>query len=306
MPPPKRKPPPLQLWKEMTASLPEFLALPDEIKVMILKYILPTGLTLTAGNFNRKLSAMPDRRLYPHFVDELHRLNGLKTVQKEFDTDIFPLLAVIPAIRIIVYDVLFDFNKITICRSECKTFCYPPASMNACVRRVQLRTETDDAGLAFMCLFASGALGLSNLDELDIALATGSDGYTDEEYALVSERLNALTPIKFTAKKLTVSFEHFELQEYHSWESRTDVTIHRLRDELDTVVLGKMLLVNGKEDKTRWERYDCIKGDGGGWCRREDDDDDGDWPETEEWDLYGPGGIDDTDSMKKTVKIMEF
>jgi hypothetical protein len=128
--------------------------------------------------------------------------------------------------------------------------------MNACVRRVQLRTETDDAGLAFMCRFASGALGLSNLVELDIALATGSDGYTDEEYALVSKRLEALTPIKFTAKKLTVSYEHFELQVYHNWESRTDVTIHRLRDELDTVVLGKMLLVNEKEDKTRWERYD--------------------------------------------------
>jgi hypothetical protein len=98
---------------------------------MIFKYILPAGLTLTAENFNRKLSAMPDRRLYPHFVDESYRLK--KTVQKELDIDVFPLLPAIPAIRNIVYDLLFDSNKIAICRSECKTFCYPPASMNACV-----------------------------------------------------------------------------------------------------------------------------------------------------------------------------
>jgi hypothetical protein len=51
MPSRVRKAPPLQLWKEMTMSLPEFLALPDEIKVMILKYTLPSGLTLTAGTF---------------------------------------------------------------------------------------------------------------------------------------------------------------------------------------------------------------------------------------------------------------
>jgi hypothetical protein len=92
---------------------------------------------------------------------------------------------------------------------------------------------------------------------------------------------------------------------YHSWESRTDVTVHRFRDGLDTVGLGKMLLVNEKEDKTRCERYDCNKGDRWGWCRRKDDDDDGDWPEIEEWDLYGPGGIDDMNSMKKFVKIMK-
>jgi hypothetical protein len=68
--------------------------------------------------------------------------------------------------------------------------------------------------------------------------------------------------------------------------------------------LGKMLLINEKEDRTRWERYDCKRGDRLGWRRREDDDD-GNWPEFEEWDLYGPGGIDGIDPMKKTVKIME-
>jgi hypothetical protein len=69
-------------FQDMTMSLSEFLALPDETKVMILEYILPTGVTFTVGSFNKALSNTPG-------WDQ----------PKDFETHLLPLLIAIPAIK---------------------------------------------------------------------------------------------------------------------------------------------------------------------------------------------------------------
>jgi hypothetical protein len=63
------------------------------------------------------------------------------------------------------------------------------------------------------------------------------------------------------------------------------------------MVLGNMLLEDGKEDKTLWERYDYTDS-----CYMKDDGEE--WPETEEFDLYGYPDIDEM-TPRRTVKIME-
>jgi hypothetical protein len=272
---------------------PEFLALPDEIKVMILKYTLPSGLTLTAGTFNKKPLSISDKG-YFDFAEESYELN--KKVQKDFETTVVPALVAILAIKNIVYEVLYETNKVCIARPDANAFWYPPASINKWVRRVVLRTETDDSGLAFLRRFASGAFGFPNLLEVDIELkGWGESDVDDEAWVSVGEKYKAMAPIKLTMKKMTVSYRHVGRQVYHDWSSRIDVTVRLFRDGWVMVVLGKMLLEDGKEDKTRWERY---------WGRDWESMNDEEFPETEDFDLYGYPDIDDQ-TPRKTVKIME-
>jgi hypothetical protein len=152
------------LFPDMTMSLSEFLALLDEIKVMILEYILPTGVTFTVGSFNKALSNTPG-------WDQ----------PKNFETHVLPLLIAIPAIKEVVYDVLFAANMISTWPFV-DEFCgvmYPPASINTCIRRIELRLEIDNAGLVFLSRFASSVLGFLNLLEVDIILDGNSALYGD-------------------------------------------------------------------------------------------------------------------------------
>ena len=92
---------PLLLWVSMTMSLPKFLELPDDLMVMILKYIVPTGRTINDYDFSKKLLSTSDRNC-----------------PKSFPTDVLPLLIAIPAMKDFVYDVLFTENKISLSPDE--------------------------------------------------------------------------------------------------------------------------------------------------------------------------------------------
>jgi hypothetical protein len=246
---------------DMTMSLAKFLALPDELNVEILRYVLPTGVTFTVGSFNKKLSDIP----------------GWEQPE-DFYTYVLPLLIAGPAIKDIVYDTLFATNKISIWTFDDSCgygVMYPPASINTYIRRIELRLQTDDAGLAFLGRFASGALGFPNLVEVSVDLDGNGAGQWHTVYEmqsgipLVRKKLEAMAPIAVIAKKVTVSYEHADHPVY-----RGSVWTSRLPDTWEKVILNKIFLKNGTDEKTRWEQYG-FEGARRGWVKKGDGKD---WP----------------------------
>jgi hypothetical protein len=178
---------------------------------------------------------------------------------------------------------------------------YPPASIITCIRRVELRLEMDDAGLAFLGRFASGALGFPNLSEVDIIILYGDGAlYGDSPGSWLTipeikagiprltKKLKAMAPIELTANRVTVSYEH----------ACCFVHSLQLQDTWEMVILGKIFLKNGRDEKTRWKWYDqtddTSKVDS---VRRGEPD--GKWPEGDFLNrIFQADG-------RKTVKIME-
>jgi hypothetical protein len=177
---------------------------------------------------------------------------------------------------------------------------YPPPSINTCIRRVELRLDMDDAGLSFLSRFASGALGFPNLVEVDIILDGNSALYTDGPgqcltasevkaiIPLLTKKLEAMAPIELTAKKLAVSYER----------ACDFVHTSQLQDMWEIVILSKVSLKNGKNEKTQWQWYDqkysTRKVE---WARRGDEE--GKWPEKDFLPRTNKA------DGRKTVKIME-
>ncbi|KAI4960291.1 hypothetical protein J4E86_001913 [Alternaria arbusti] len=123
---------PVEAMPKTTTSRPPLLALPDEIKLMVLSEYLPYN----------KFFVRPDF--------EGHQLHTF-----DFAKQVLPLLMAIPKLKYLVYDVLLKQNKILITTSPRGGIPYPPGWINALIPR--------------LCL-AMGRLGFKKLVDIDIRL----------------------------------------------------------------------------------------------------------------------------------------
>jgi hypothetical protein len=220
--------------RQSTMSLDAFLALPDELKVEILRYILPSQI-FGVNNSTRKLHHLRHPE-YPQLVEK----------------DVIPLLLTIPDTKDIIYDVIFASD--TVYKDTIQNaIWYPRPSVAAFVRRVVVNLDSNDQSLAFLSRFASGELGFSNMVDVVVNLNGNSIhmqtaqlrmGKVEMRDAFAKKR-EAIEPIIFDAKKVPVAYEHAP---NHVWEEDTRMPLLKLRDTWAQLLLEKMKLKGGEKE----------------------------------------------------------
>ena len=118
---------PVEAMPKTTTSRPPLLALPDEIKLMVLSEYLPYN----------KFFVRPD-------------LEGNQLHTFDFAKQVLPLLMAIPKLKYLVYDVLLKQNKILITTSPRGGIPYPPGWINALIPRLCVRIHMTENGIRFL------------------------------------------------------------------------------------------------------------------------------------------------------------
>jgi hypothetical protein len=215
-----------------------FLALPDELKVEILRYILPRQ-TFTVTDFNRNL----------------RHLNFLEYMEPHpLETNVKPLILTIPDMKDIIYDVMFSSDTVHI-RNIHNAIWYPRSSVATFVRSVVLDLDFNDQSLAFLRRFVSGELRFSNMVDVVVHLNGNSDrvqvAQQDMGKAEIVEmrnafakKLEAMEAIVFDTKTVTVAYKHAR---NHVWAEDPRMPLLKLRDTWAQLLLEKMKLKGGEK-----------------------------------------------------------
>jgi hypothetical protein len=266
-------------------SLPAFLRLPDELKIKILKEILPIDSYFSKSDFS---SAQ-------------HRLNLLLWKRPSvFQTVVVPFLAAVPELHGLINDVFYGSNTIFI-SNEPGEFMHPQPPMDHVVKRMELTTLMTDEDFSYLRKLGRGDFGFENLVQVDIVIDgmsadfLGVDMLVADEVAIpeaavesMKNYLKTMQPIEICAKRVSVTYEHADLCVKLSEDSE-DVT--KILDKWAETLLGN-ISVKGQE-KAQWEWYKIsVKG------RDRVERPDGRWSEEEDAMGYWEG------CSRKTVKII--
>ncbi|KAI4932599.1 hypothetical protein J4E85_002997 [Alternaria conjuncta] len=185
---------PVEAMPKTTTSRPPLLALPEEIKLMVLSGYLPSN----------KFFVRPDFE-----GNQLHTF--------DFTKQVLPLLVAIPELKYLVYEVLFKQNKILITTSPRGGIPYPPGWMNALIPRLCVRIHMTEKGIQFIRQLAMGKLGFEKLVDIEIRLTAARMKVILREPTLLTRRssepsvphvavvLKNMESIVFPVKTITVS-----------------------------------------------------------------------------------------------------
>ncbi|KAI4629391.1 uncharacterized protein J4E87_003655 [Alternaria ethzedia] len=257
---------PVEAMPKTTTSRPPLLALPGEIKLMVLSEYLPSNKFFVRPDFER---------------NQLHTF--------DFAKQVLPLLMAIPELKYLVYDVLLKQNKILITTSPRGGIPYPPGWINALIPRLCVRIHMTEEGIQFLRQLATGKLGFEKLVEIDIRLTAARMKVISTEPTLLTRRsseplvphvavvLKNMESIIFPFKTISVSCAYADNVGYRdSWRDLSGRA--SILGAFANKILSKISLSEGRTNEDVSERYSCYRNKDGSILKG---DEDAVWP-------YGP------------------
>jgi hypothetical protein len=195
----------------MTADVVDgWQKLPNELKLIILRYALPSGETFGWLSFNKTQL----HQTYSQYT------NGCKTPStsliacmvevRRCETNVLPLMAC-PVIGALIPEAFYTQNvfKILILPGEVSSeVVLPPVLVGKAMRHVKIGVQCPLYGLHTLKLLATCARRLLNLHTLVVEI-TGSDATTEE--------LETVEPIQFSAKEMCVTYKHSTAAAGQEW-----------------------------------------------------------------------------------------
>jgi hypothetical protein len=211
--------------------------LPDELKLTILRHVLPSGEEFGSLSFNKAEMYFECQLLFDCGEDSFPDAS-----LPRFQTDVFPLLAC-PETRHLVPEAFYTQNTMRLHGSL-----YPRPSFWVFVRRVHLSLLDYPKDCARLEILANATSRVEHLHRIDLDIARGHS-------------LGRMRRIEFNATQVNIKYTHWlvgkrVISEY-DWVYDDSDTVY---DGFDKVLLAKLTLApkGGKVNK-RIERYNYIK-----------------------------------------------
>jgi hypothetical protein len=255
--------------------------LPDELKIEIFKYVLPTGLELGSSDFEREK-------------------DGNATA---FEEQVAPLLIALPQEVGLLYDTFYSANSISIDMMVLWNFFpneaihpdlpasfgdstikmrYPPRSINHFVRHLKIQMEFTMLRFDFLRRLGDGSFGFENLVDVELSINAKhtEDTYHGCKPCLVvysdyispnpwkgakyinarRDEIEAMAPIAFRAKKVRVIYTHPYVWIFKDRKSR-EFVLGRFEDVWEKPLLGKIGIIGDgqKPVSELYQRYHKIE-----------------------------------------------
>ncbi|KAF2824699.1 hypothetical protein CC86DRAFT_371256 [Ophiobolus disseminans] len=212
--------------------------LSEELKLSILRYVVPSGELLTYIQFHQTYRDDRVKRRRPKL--------GTPTKWFIFEYEVFPLLAC-SLISRLVYEAFYTQNTIHIGNPKVLS---RPLSVQSFVRHVGLDLDPNLEALEILASLASSGFGFANLHLVEIQLQ--SSGSWDPSFKTdVIEAVMEIAPIRIKARKLIIDNQPERFQRY------LRVIRNLPHTAIEECIMAKItVLAQGNRPITeRWERY---------------------------------------------------
>jgi len=235
-------------------SIDYFLALPDELKLQILRLALPNR-----QKFRRSCHCRI-RESYTH--------DGLACYKDCW----LNLVRAIPGMAGMIYEVFYGQNTMVVCNPfAMENRAFPPHSINMFVRHLHINITLTLKSLNYISRLANGDMGFPDLRSVEIDIdgrvlpylrssveATETLDLTDDENEFppaieeMRHSLKAMAPMLFHTQKLKITYKH-------AWLTVTDPVLIWIRtqvcDPVEELLLQKIAIAEAQNSDAKLCRY---------------------------------------------------
>ena len=222
--------------------------LPDELKVMILRYAVPYGETFSSVNVNKSALDQECRRVARHGPSRFRWQQEKIDQLRKYETHVMPLLTC-PETAGLAAEIFYAQNNMVLRSMGDRAFWRPPSNMLPFIRSVETSVVVSNSMFEFFARDLSAlsqlTLGLPNLRNL-ILVVVAHDYYGERTKFVDS--VNAMAPIALNTRRLDIRFQHGHRHDIASYGRvhKRDSVVPRSPDPLAIPLLAKFTVVSAE------------------------------------------------------------